>query len=389
MDIALSKRLLSLPPYLFVELDRKKAEAVKRGIDVIDLGIGDPDIPTPQFIVERMKQAVEYSPYHRYPSSNGMKSFREAAAFFMKRRFSVELDPDREITSIIGSKEAIFHLPLAFLDHDDIALVPSPGYPVYHIGTLFAGGKTYYLPLLEENNFLPDLNSIPEDVLRRARILWLNYPNNPTAGLATKEFFKDVVEFAQRHNIVVCHDAAYSEICFDGYSAPSFLEVDGAMEVGVEFHSLSKTYNMTGWRIGFVAGNEKIVNALKTVKSNADSGQFEAIQDAAIAALTSDQTCVKKMCAIYAQRRDALAASLRSAGLKPSVPKATFYVWFRAPDGHSSQSFASFLLEEAGIVATPGNGFGGPGEGFVRMALTVSVERMKEVGERLKRVLCR
>ncbi len=387
MEIRYSERLHRLPPYLFVELDRKKREAISKGVDVIDLGIGDPDLPTPEFIVNRMKEAVAHAPYHRYPSSNGMKAFREAAATFCKRRFSLDLDPDTQVTALIGSKEAIFHFPLAFLDPGEVVLVPTPGYPVYHIGTLFAGGETFYLPLKEENDFLPDLNSIPSDVLKRARILWLNYPNNPTAGLATGDFFSQVVDFAKENGIIVCHDAAYSEMTFDGYRAPSFLETPGAMDVGIEFHSLSKTYNMTGWRIGFAVGNPAIVEGLKKVKSNADSGQFEAIQDAAREALLSDQNCVVEMRRIYEERRNALMEALRGAGLKPPCPKATFYMWVKVPQGHTSASFAGLLLDEAGIVCTPGNGFGEPGEGYVRMALTVPKERMMEVGERLKRIL--
>ncbi|OCC16229.1 Aspartate aminotransferase [Dissulfuribacter thermophilus] len=387
MEFTQSDRLKKLPPYLFVELDRKKNEAIKRGVDVIDLGIGDPDIPTPAFIVEKMMEAVKNPSYHRYPSSNGMQSFREAAATFVKRRFGLDLDPDTEITAIIGSKEAIFHFPMAFLNPGDVVLVPTPGYPVYHIGTLFAGGQTYYLPLYEENGFLPDLDSIPQDILERAKILWLNYPNNPTAALATPEFFERVVSFAKQHKIIVCHDAAYSEMTFDGYKAPSFLETPGAMDVGLEFHSLSKTYNMTGWRIGFAVGNQELIRGLKTVKSNADSGQFEAIQAAAATALMSDQSCVEEMRKIYEERRNALVESLKGVGLNPPMPKATFYLWLKVPNGHTSQSFASLLLDEAGIVCTPGNGFGDPGEGFVRMALTVSKERMKEVGDRLRKVL--
>lgn len=387
MEFTQSDRLKKLPPYLFVELDRKKNEAIKRGVDVIDLGIGDPDIPTPAFIVEKMMEAVKNPSFHRYPSSNGMQSFREAAATFVKRRFGLDLDPDTQITSIIGSKEAIFHFPMAFLNPGDVVLVPTPGYPVYHIGTLFAGGQTYYLPLYEENGFLPDFDAIPKDILERAKILWLNYPNNPTAALATPEFFERVVAFAKQHKIIVCHDAAYSEMTFDGYKAPSFLETPGAMEIGLEFHSLSKTYNMTGWRIGFAVGNRELIRGLRTVKSNADSGQFEAIQAAAATALLSDQSCVEEMRKIYEERRNALVESLKDVGLNPPMPKATFYLWLKVPKGHTSQSFASLLLGEAGIVCTPGNGFGDPGEGFVRMALTVSKERMKEVGDRLRKVL--
>ncbi len=387
MEFQLSKRIQALPPYLFVELDRKKADAVARGVDVIDLGIGDPDLPTPDFIVEKMREAVANPAYHRYPSSQGMERFRESAAAWMKRRFGVECDPGSQICCIIGSKEAIAHFPLAFVDPGDVVLVPTPGYPVYHIGTLFAGGETYYMPLLPENGFLPDLDSIPADVFRRTKIMWLNYPNNPTAALATQTFFEKVVALAREYGFIVCHDAAYSEMTFDGYSAPSFLETPGAIEVGLEFHSLSKTYNMTGWRIGFVAGNPELVAAMKKVKSNVDSGQFEAVQEAACAALDSDQSCVEEMRAIYTERRDTLVEGLRSAGLDAPSPKATFYVWVPVPEGQTSAGFSSLLLEEAGIVSTPGNGFGEPGEGFVRMALTVPRERLEEAVERVRRVL--
>jgi len=388
MNFEKSQRLKRLPPYLFVELDRKKAEAVAKGVDVIDLGIGDPDIPTPDFIVERMKEAVANPAYHRYPSSQGMPRFRQAAAVFCKKRFGLELDPDSEVCCVIGSKEAIAHFPLAYInDLEDVVLVPTPGYPVYHIGTLFAGGTTYYMPLLAENDFLPDLDAIPSDVAKKAKIMWLNYPNNPTAACADHSFFEKVVAFAKEYEIIVCHDNAYSEMTYDGYRAPSFLEVPGARDVGVEFHSLSKTYNMTGWRIGFVVGNSQIISALKQVKSNVDSGQFEAVQEAAIAALESDQSCVDEMRRIYTERRDTLVEGLRGIGLDAANPKATFYVWVKVPEGHTSASFSSLVLEEAGIVCTPGNGFGDPGEGYIRMALTVSAERLKEAVERLKGIL--
>ncbi len=387
MNFEKSQRIKRLPPYLFVELDRKKAEIQAKGVDVIDLGIGDPDLPTPDFVVEEMAGAVRNPKNHRYPSSQGSPAFRNAAASFCKKRFGLELDPDSQVCACIGSKEAIAHFPIAFVEPEDIVLVPSPGYPVYHIGTLFCGGISYFLPLKEENQFLPDLFSIPQDVAEKARIIWLNYPNNPTSACATEDFFKKVVDFAESNNIIVCHDAAYSEMCFDGYMAPSFLETPGAMDVGLEFHSLSKTYNMTGWRIGFAVGNPELVAALKQVKSNVDSGQFEAVEDAAIAALSSDQSFVKRMQDIYTRRRDVLVEGLRSLGIKAMKPRATFYVWITVPEGHTSESFSTLLLEKAGIVCTPGNGFGEPGEGYVRMALTVPEERMSEVVERLKGVL--
>lgn len=387
MNFEKSQRIKKLPPYLFVELDRKKAEIQARGVDVIDLGIGDPDLPSPDFVVDAMAKAIRNPKNHRYPSSQGSPAFRKAAAGFLKNRFGVEVDADSQVCACIGSKEAIAHFPIAFVEPEDIVLVPSPGYPVYHIGTLFCGGISYFLPLTADNSFLPDLASIPSDVADKARIIWLNYPNNPTSACARDDFFRQVVDFAQTHNIIVCHDAAYSEMCFDGYRAPSFLETPGAMDVGIEFHSLSKTYNMTGWRIGFAAGNPDLVAALKQVKSNVDSGQFEAVEDAAVAALESDQSFVKEMQEIYTRRRDILVEGLKSLGINAMKPKATFYVWITVPDGYTSSSFSSLLLEKAGIVCTPGNGFGEPGEGFVRMALTVPEERMAEVVERLKGVL--
>lgn len=387
MNFQVSTRLKQLPPYLFVELDRKKAEAKARGMDVIDLGIGDPDLPTPDFIVERMREAVRRPAFHRYPSSQGTAAFRRAAAGWCRRRFGLELDPDSQVSALIGSKEGIAHFPLAFVDPGDVVLVPTPGYPVYHIGTLFSGGETYYMPLLVENDFLPDLDSIPPEVLRQAKIIWLNYPNNPTAALAPVEFFQKVVQVAREYGLIVCHDAAYSEMTYDGYRAPSFLEVPGAMEVGMEFHSLSKTFNMTGWRIGFAVGHPELVGALKKVKSNVDSGQFDAIQDAAVAALESDWSFVAKMQRIYAERRDVLVSGLRAIGLDAPAPKATFYVWTPVPRGLTSQEFSSMLLERAGIVCTPGNGFGEPGEGFVRMALTVPASRLEEAVERMRGVL--
>ncbi len=387
MDFELANRLKALPPYLFVELDRKKAEAIEKGVDVIDLGIGDPDTPTPKFIVDKMAEAIRNPAYHRYPSSVGMMPFRQAAANWCKNRFGLELDPASQVCCLIGSKEAIAHFPLAFVDPGDVVLVPTPGYPVYHIGTLFTGGETYYLPLIEKNSFLPDLDSIPDEILKRAKILWLNYPNNPTAAVAPADFFENVVKFAKKNNIIVCHDAAYSEMTYDGYTAPSFLETPGAMDVGMEFHSLSKTYNMTGWRIGFAVGNKELIAALAKVKGNVDSGQFEAIQEAAIAALSSDQQCVKDMQKLYTERRNVLVEGLRSIGLDAPMPKATFYVWTKVPEGHNSASFCALLLEKAGIVCTPGNGFGDPGEGYVRFALTVSKERLQEAVDRMRGIL--
>jgi LL-diaminopimelate aminotransferase len=367
-------------------MDRKKAEAIKKGVDVIDLGIGDPDLPTPDFIVDRMQGAIKRPEYHQYPSSHGMASFRKAAADWCRKRFGLDLEPDSQVTCLIGSKEGIAHFPIAFVNPGDVVLIPTPAYPVYHIGALFCGGTSHFLPLLKENEFLPDISSIPEEVRKKAKILWLNYPNNPTAAIAPKDYFEKVVSFAKEHNIIVCHDAAYTEMTYDNYKAPSFLETPGAMDVGIEFHSLSKTYNMTGWRIGFAVGNPELIAGLKQAKSNVDSGQFNAVQEAGIAALESDQSCIKDMCAVYQERRDLLVSGLRSIGLDAPYPKATFYVWCPVPKGYTSQTFCTLLLEKAGLICTPGNGFGEPGEGYVRIALTKSRERLAEAIERMKGV---
>ncbi len=378
-----SERLRKLPPYLFVELDRLKAEVVARGVDVIDLGVGDPDLPTPPHIVKAAQEAVQKPENHHYPSSVGMKAFREAAARWFEQRFGVPLDPDQEVVTLIGSKEGIAHFPLAFVDPGDVVLVPTPSYPVYHIGTLFAGGETYYLPLLPENNFLPDLRSLPKEVLDKAKILWLNYPNNPTAAVAELKFFSEVVAFAREHRLIVAHDAAYTEIYFDDYRPPSILQVEGAKEVAVEFHSLSKTYCMTGWRIAFAVGNKDLVAGLTKVKNNVDSGAFQAIQEAGIAALSGDQGCVEEFRKIFARRRDVVVEGLKKLGLEVESPKATFYVWARVPERYTSADFAAKLLQEAGIVVTPGHGFGEPGEGFFRIALTVDQERLQEALQRI------
>jgi len=379
-----AERLKQLPPYLFKEIDRKKAEIKAKGVDIIDLGVGDPDMPTPQHIIEAMKRAIDEPANHRYPSYSGMNDFREAVARWYRERFGVDLVPEREVVSLIGSKEGLAHFPLAFIDPGDIALVPTPAYPVYHIGTLFAGGESFFMPLVSKNKYLPDLKEIPESVAERARIMFINYPNNPTAAVADLSFFEQVVAFARKYHIVVCHDAAYTEMAFDGYRAPSFLEAPGAKEVGVEFHSLSKTYNMTGWRIGFAVGNEKGMEGLGAIKSNIDSGVFQAVQMAGIEALQGDTSSVREMTQVYTERRDIMVQGLRDAGFHVTSPKATFYLWVTVPEGYSSAQVTTRLLEEAGVVVTPGNGFGGPGEGYFRIALTQKKERLAEALERLK-----
>jgi len=381
-----AKRISELPPYLFTEIDRKKREVLARGVDLIDLGVGDPDIPTPPNIVEKLMEAGSKPVNHRYPSSAGLLQYRQAVADWYQKRFGVKLDPEKEVVSLIGSKEGIANMAVAFVDPGDLVLVASPCYPVYHIGTLFNGGKNYFLPLVKENRFLPDLDAIPAEVARQAKMLWINYPNNPTAAVAERDFFAKVVEFASRYNIIVCHDAAYTEMGFDGYRPMSFLELDGAREVGIEFHSLSKTFNMTGWRVGMAVGNKELVSGLAQVKSNMDSGVFQAVQEAAIEALRLGDAIVEPSRKIYQERRDVLVSGLRAAGLDCEKPRATFYVWVSVPKGLSSAQFTAKLLDEAGVVTTPGNGFGEAGEGYVRFTVCVDKERLKEVTERIRQV---
>jgi LL-diaminopimelate aminotransferase len=381
-----AERLRQLPPYLFKEIDRKKAEVRSRGVDIIDLGVGDPDLPTPEHIIRALKRAADDPANHRYPSYSGLNTFKETVAEWYRERFGVVLDASTEVVSLIGSKEGIAHFPLAFINPGDLALVPSPAYPVYNIATIFAGGESFFMPLLSENRFLPDLKSIPEEIAARAKILFINYPNNPTSAIADLDFFKQVVAFAEKHDILVCHDAAYTEMAFDGYRPPSFLEVEGAKEVGIEFHSLSKTYNMTGWRIGFAVGNPIAVEGLGAIKSNIDSGVFQAVQVAGIEAIKGDQACVEEMSRIYTERRDVMVRGLRDSGFEVETPKATFYLWIKVPEGYSSAQLATRLLEEAGLVVTPGNGFGEPGEGYFRMALAQKKERLEEAVKRLKKM---
>ena len=379
-----SDRIKTLPPYLFAKLDEMKEAIKRKGIDIIDLGVGDPDMPTPEHIIRKMQKEVENPIHHKYPSYIGMLKFRESVANFYKRRFNVELNPENEVISLIGSKEGIAHFPLAFINPKDYAIVPEPGYPVYAIAIRFAGGEVYFTPLLEKNNFLPDIDSIPVDIAKRAKIFFLNYPNNPTGAVANKDFFEKVIDFAKKYNIIIAHDAAYTELYMDDEKPLSFLEVDGAKEVGIEFHSLSKTYNMTGWRIGWACGNKEIVAGLGKIKTNIDSGVFQAIQEAAIEALDSSQECVENLREIYKKRRDVIVNGLREIGLNVNSPKATFYVWIKVPEGYTSESFTELLLTKAGIVTTPGNGFGPSGEGYVRIALTVNEERLKEAVDRIK-----
>ena len=386
ITIRKAKRINELPPYLFAEIDRRKREALARGVDLIDLGIGDPDIPTPSAVIERLIESASKPVNHRYPSSSGLAEFRQAVADWYQKRFNVKLDPGKEIVSLIGSKEGIGNMAVAFVNPGDVVLVASPCYPVYHIGTAFNGGKNYFLPLKKENHFLPELDSIPAEVAKQAKLLWINYPNNPTAAVADKDFFKRVVDFANEYNIIVCHDAAYTEMGYDGYRPMSFLEVEGAKEVGIEFHSLSKTFNMTGWRIGMAVGNADLVGGLAQAKSNLDSGIFQAIQEAGIKALELGDKIVEASRKIYQERRDILVGGLRAVGLECEKPRATFYVWVSTPGRLSSAEFTAKLLEEAGVVTTPGNGFGEAGEGYVRFTVCVDKSKLKEVAERIRQI---
>ena len=382
-----ANRVKDLPPYLFATIDKMKEKALAKGVDLIDLSIGDPDTPTPKNIIQAMQKAVKDPVNHQYPSYTGMLSFRQAVAAWYKKRFNVKLNPHTEVVSLIGSKEGIGHMPLAFINPGDYVLVPSPGYPVYPVATLFAGGISYEMPLLEKNNYLPDLSRIPKYVLKKVKLMFMNYPNNPTSACADRAFFKEIIAFGRKHNIIICHDAAYTEMYYGNEKPLSFLQVPGAKDVGIEFHSLSKTYNMTGWRIGFAVGNKDAVAGLGKIKTNIDSGIFQAIQEAGIAALRTKDTELKKSRKMYQERRDVLFNGLKKLGLEVIKPKATFYLWVKCPKGVSSMEFTALLLNKAGILTTPGNGFGGPGEGFIRFALTVPVKRLKQAIARMQIIL--
>ena len=387
IHIEITDRLKKLPPYLFVEIDSKKKKKIEEGRDIIDLGVGDPDQPTPAHIINALNRASKDPANHRYALDSGKKELKEAIAAWYKRRFGVRLDPGDEVLPLIGSKEGIAHLPLAFINPGDVALVPNPCYPPYRSGVMFAGGEVYDMPLDEGNSFLPRLDSIDKSILKKAKILYLNYPNNPTGAVCDNRFFKEAVGFAAKNNLIILSDAAYTEMSYDGFMPPSILEVEGAKDVAVEFHSLSKTYNMTGWRIGMACGNKAVIAGLAKAKSNIDSGIFTAIQIAGIAALKSPDRVVDRMKKIYQERRDTLVGGLRSIGWDVTPPKATFYVWARTLAGADSAAMAGLLLEKADVVVTPGSGFGRYGEGYVRMALTVPKERLEEAVKRIKKVI--
>ena len=380
-------RIKNLPPYLFAGIDKAKQEARARGVDVIDLSVGDPDLPTPDHIVQALKRAVDDSSNHQYPSYEGKLAFRKAVADWYKKTFDVDLDPKDEVLTLIGSKEGIAHAPLAFINPGDLALVPDPAYPVYRTATAFAGGEPAVMPLLKENGFLPDLDAIPAEIARRAKIMFLNYPNNPIGATASRKFFEELVDFARDNGIIIMHDNPYSEIYFDGNRSSSLLEVDGAKDVAVEFHSLSKTYNMTGWRIGSVVGDADVIAGIGKIKSNIDSGTFGAVQDAGIAALNSPREVVDEIRQVYQQRIDILYRALRDIGLELERPRATLYLW--AWVGGSSIDYAAELLERTGIVATPGVGFGEHGEGYIRFSITRETKRVEEAARRLEKMKTR
>ncbi|MCK6455029.1 MAG: LL-diaminopimelate aminotransferase [Phycisphaerae bacterium] len=386
MAFTRARRLDELPSYLFIEIDRKKKAAIAAGKDVIDLGVGDPDRPTPTFVIEEMARAIYDPKHHRYPFDDGAPEFKREVAAWFRRRFGVELDPATELLSVIGTKEALGHLPLACLNPGDVALIPQPGYPVYQSATIFAGGRPYVMPLAEERGWLPELELIPGDVLRRTRLMFLNYPNNPTGAVADRAFFERCIALAQRHDFIVVQDAAYSEMCFDA-PAPSILSLPGARECCIELHSLSKTFNMTGWRLGFAAGNPDVVTALAKVKGNVDSGQFGAIQEAGAAAYREyDRPEIAAIRETYRRRRDVLVDGLRRVGFGVRPPAATFYVFAGCPGGIDSMTCATRMLEEASVVAIPGIGFGAAGEGYVRFALCAEVERIAEAAERIAKI---
>jgi len=380
-----AERLARIGAYIFADLDRKQEELRARGVDVINLGIGDPDLPTPEHIIEALARAARDPRSHRYPPYAGIRDFREAAAEWYRRRFDVRLDPERDVLALIGSKEGLAHLPWAILNPGEAALVPDPGYPVYRSATVLAEGEPLAVPLQPERGFLPDLAAIPREAARRSRILFLNYPNNPTAATASLPFFQDVVRFAQENHVFVAHDNSYSEIAYDGYRPRSFLQADGAREVGVEFHSLSKTYCMTGWRIGLAVGNAAVIAALGRIKTNIDSGVFRAVQEAGIAALMGPEEPLRQRLVVFQRRRDRVVDTLTALGWNPPRPRATFYIWMQAPGGRTGTEFAAEVLERTGVVLTPGLGYGQQGERYVRLSLTTPDARLDEALTRLTR----
>ncbi len=378
-------RIEQLPPYLFARLDKLRDEKMAAGVDVITLAKGDPDLPTPQAIIDRLRAAAGDPANHQY-CEDGLDAFRRAIGDWYQQRFGVSVDPSSQVVPLIGSKEGIAHIPMALVNPGDVVLVPDPGYPVYSIGTNLMGGQVHFMPLAADSEWLPDLDAIPDDVLSRARAIWLCYPNNPTAAVAGLDFYERVIEFGLKNDLAVCQDAAYSEVTFDGYRTHSILEVPGADECAVEFHSLSKTYNMTGWRIGWAVGNHRIVEALARVKSNMDSGVFAAVQEAAIEALELPQSWIDDRNAVYQRRRDKVVEMLQQLDLQPEVPKASLYVWTPVPAGYDSSGFAAKVIDEAGVLITPGLGFGPSGDSHFRISLTTPDDRLREGLERLAKL---
>lgn len=380
-----SERLNKIPPYLFAEIDKKIAQAKAKGIDVISLGIGDPDKPTISSVVKEMHKAIDNPKNHDYPPYEGTYDFRKASCDWLKRRFGIDINPNDEIISSIGSKEAISHVFLAFVDAGDYTLIPDPGYPVYKTGTIFAGGTPYSMPLLEENGFLPDFDKIPEDIAKKSKIMFLNYPNNPTGAVADLNFFKKAVDFCKKYDILLCHDAAYCEVTYEGYVAPSVFEVEGAKDVAIEFYSHSKSYNMTGWRLGFVCGNKEAIQALGTIKNNLDSGTFKAIQQAGAVAYTDAEDEKNKLMKMYEERKNIIENGLRELGWEIEPTKGTIFLWVKTPRGMSSEEFANIMLEKAAVVVPAGIGYGNYGEGYFRIALTQDSDRLREVLQRMKK----
>jgi LL-diaminopimelate aminotransferase len=387
IEFPMADRLAALPPYLFAEIDRVKAQVRARGVDIISLGIGDPDLPTPEFIVDALAASAKKPENHQYPDYVGLLSFRTAVADWYKARFGVALDPATEVVSLIGSKEGIAHFPLAYVNPGDLVLVCPPNYPVYPVATGFCGGTVKNLPLLEENDFLPDLDAVTDAEWDRARMIFVNYPNNPTAATAPRSFYEKLIKKARESKTIVVSDAAYTEMYYDPTDKPlSIFEIDGARDVAIEFHSLSKTYNMTGWRIGMAVGNAQLVKGLGKIKENVDSGIFQAVQEAGIAALAHGEPYAEKFRAIYKERRDVAVAALARMGIACRTPKASFYLWCKVPAGQTSAAFVTKVLEQTGVVVTPGNGFGAPGEGYFRIAMTVPVARMEEALSRIAKL---
>ena len=379
-----STRLDKLAPYPFVEISRIIAEKRAAGADVVTFGIGDPDIPTPQPIIQRLLTASQDPPNHRYPETDGLPELRRAISYWYEKRFNIRLDPDTEVLPLIGAKEGIGHVAFCFLDPGDLALVPDPAYPVYGVGTMFAGAESHIMPLRESNGWLPDLNEIPQDVARSAKVMWVNYPNNPTSAVASVEDLAGITAYCRQYDIALLHDAAYSEVGYHGYKAASSMQIEGSRDVGIEFHSLSKTYNMTGWRIGMAVGNADMIKALFQIKANLDSGIPQAVQEMAMEALTGPQDCVNDNVEIYQKRRDRVVKALGSMGLTVPTPEASLYIWAPVPDGYTSAGFAAKLLEDIDIVVTPGSSYGKYGEGYIRLSLTTPDEQIEKGCQRLE-----